>query len=144
MSDGMTRQEAQAVAIMADAVYTWLETNLTGYNVGFEFLPLESPSLMLQTQTTEPVAKLYKSGRKLYRYAFALLLRMDNADTASRINNQRELVAICDALMGAAITADGFNVWEIRQDTTVRVMAADEGCDVCFSTLHVDYEEVKE
>ena len=138
---GMTRQEAQAVAIMADAVFTWLETNIDGYNIGFEFLPLESPSLMLQTQTTEPVAKLYKSGRKVYRYAFALYLRMDNADTASRINNQRELVAICDAVLGAQITADGFNVWEIRQDTTVRVMAADEATDVCFATLHVDYEE---
>lgn len=138
---GLSRTEAQAVAIMADAVYTWLEENLSAYNVGFEFLPVESPALMLQTQTTEPTVKEYKSGRKLYRYSFALLLRMDNADTASRIGNQRELIAICDAVMGADLRAEGFAVWEIRQDTTVRVMATDEGSDVCFATLHVDYEK---
>ena len=137
---GLTRDEAQAVAIMADAVYTWMEDNLAAYNVGFEFLPVESPALMLQTQTGDPVAKEYKSGRKLYRYAFGLLLRMDNSDTASRINNQRELVAICDALLGATITAEGFRVWETRQDTTPRVMSTDDGLDVCLATMHIDYE----
>ena len=137
----MSRQQAQAVAIMADAVYTWMESNLAAYNVGFEFLPIESPALMLQTQTTDPVVKRYKSGRELYRYSFGLLLRMDNADTASRINNQRELVAICDAVLDADITAQGFRIWEIRQDTTPRVMATDEGFDVCLATLHIDYEK---
>lgn len=142
MTDGMTRETAQAVAIMADAVYTWLESNMTAYNVGFEFLPLESPALMLQTQTTDPVAKEYKSGRRLYRYEFGLLLRMDNSDTASRLNNQRELIAICDAVLGADLDAAGFRVWEIRQDTTPRVMSTDDGMDVCLATLHVDYEKV--
>lgn len=137
----MTRQQAQAVAIMADAVYTWMEANLSAYNVGFEFLPMESPALMLQTQTTDPVVKRYKSGRELYRYSFGLLLRMDNADTASRLNNQRELVAICDAVLCADIAAEGFRVWEIRQDTTPRVMTTDEGFDVCLATLHIDYEK---
>ena len=140
MSDGMTRQEAQAVAVMADAVYTWMESNLAAYNVGFEFLPLESPALMLQSQTTEPTWRLYKSGRRVYRYSFGLLLRMDNADTASRINNQRELAAICDAMLGATIGTADFDVWEIRQDTAPRIMSTDDGMDVCMATMHIDYE----
>lgn len=137
----MTREQAQAVAIMADAVYTWLETNLSAYNVGFEFLPVESPALMLQTETTDPVVKRYKSGRTIYRYSFGLLLRMENTDTAARLNNQRELVAICDQVLAAEITASGFDVWEIRQDTTPRILSTEEGFDVCIATLHVDYEK---
>ena len=141
MADGLSRQDAQAVAIMADTLYTWLESNLAAYNVGFEFLPVESPALMLQSQITDPVVAEYKSGRKRYRYSFGLLLRMDNTDTASRINNQRELVAICDAVMGASLNADGFTVWNIRQDTTPRVMSTEEGFDVCMATLHIDYDK---
>lgn len=140
---GMTREQAQAVNIMADAVYTWLEANMSAYNVGFEYLPLESPALMLQTLTTDPVAHQYKSGRVRYRYSFGLLLRMDNTDTANRLNNQRELIAICDALLDADLNATGFRVWEIRQDNTVRVMSTEEGMDVCTVTLHVDYDKTE-
>ena len=138
---GMSRETAQAVAIMADAVYTWMEGNLSAYNVGFEFLPVESPALMLQTLTNDPISHQYKSGRKRYRYSFGLLLRMDNSDTASRINNQRELVAICDAMLGADITATGFSIWGIWQDTTPRVMSTEEGFDVCLATFHIDYDK---
>lgn len=136
---GLSRSDAQAISIMADTLYTWIEENLSAYNVGFEFLPIESPALMLQTQTTDPVVKRYKSGRKLYRYSFGLLLRMDNADTASRLNNQRELTAICDAIMGADLNADGFSIWDIRQDSTPRIISTDEGFDVCLAVLHIDY-----
>lgn len=137
--DGLTRADAQAVSIMADTLFTWMETNLAAYNVGFEFLPIESPALMLQSQITDPVVKRYKSGRVMYRYPFGLYLRMDNTDTAARIAQQRALATITDMVLGADLNADGFTVWDIRQDTTPRIMSTDEGYDVCMVTCHIDY-----
>lgn len=137
--DGLSRADAQAVNIMADTLYTWMESNLAAYNVGFEFLPIESPALMLQSQIADPVAKRYKSGRVMYRYQFGLYLRMDNTDTKSRIDNQRELTAICNSVLGANLSVDGFTVWDIRQDTTPRIMSTEEGFDVCMITCHIDY-----
>lgn len=136
----MDRQTAQAVAYMGEQLFTWMETNLAEYNVGFEFLPEQSPALMLQSEITDPVLQQYKSGRTVYRYQFALYLRMDNADTASRINNQRELQAIADAVLSAQLTLTGFVLRRIEQDTTVRVLLTEQGLDVCLVTLHIDYE----
>ena len=137
--DGLSRADAQAVNIMADTLFTWMETNLAAYNVGFEFLPVESPALMLQSQITDPVVKRYKSGRVMYRYPFGLYLRMENTDTAARIAQQRALTEITDSVLGASLSADGFTVWDIRQDTTPRIMSTDEGFDVCMVTCHIDY-----
>lgn len=134
-----TRTQAQALAIMADSIYTWLETNAAEWNVGFEYLPEKSPALMLQSETNDPLIKEYKSGRKVYRYSFALFLRLDNTDTASRLNNQRELQAIADALCAVGTISD-FNLWGIYQDTTARILATDEGMDVVQVLLHADYE----
>lgn len=134
-----TRTDAQALAIMADAIYTWLEANASAWNVGFETLPQSSPALMQQSETVDPVLKEYKSGRKVYRYAFALYLRLDNADTASRLNNQRELQAIADALCGVGSLAN-FRLWGIHQDTTPRILSTEEGMDVVQILMHADYE----
>lgn len=136
----MDRDTAQAVSYMGEQVYTWMETNLSAYNVGFEFLPEKSPALMLQSEITDPVLIRYKSGRTVYRYPFALYLRMDNSDTANRIQNQADLQSIADMFLGATLTLTGFVLRRIEQDTTVRVMTTEQGMDVCMVTLHVDYE----
>lgn len=133
------RTDAQALDIMADSIYSWLELNASEWNVGFEFLPEKSPALMQQSNTSNPVLKEYKSGKKVYRYAFTLYLRLDNADTASRLNNQRELQAIADAMEAIDALAD-FDVWEVKQDATARIITTEEGMDVCAVSLHVDYE----
>lgn len=133
------RTQAQALSIMADSIYSWLETNAAAWNVGFEFLPEQSPALMLQSETNDPLLKQYKSGRRVYRYSFALYLRLDNTDTASRLNNQRELQAIADALCAVETIAD-FTLWSITQDTTARILATEEGMDVVQILMHADYE----
>ena len=136
----MDRATAQAINYMAEQVYTWMETNLSAYNVGFEYLPEKSPALMLQSQVDDPIYKQYKSGRIIYRYPFALLLRLDNSDNANRINNQRELQAIADALTTATFNLTGFRMWRPQQETTVRVMSTEQGMDVCMVTLSITYE----
>ena len=136
----MDRATAQAVSYMGEQLYTWMETNLSAYNVGFEFLPEESPALMLQSEITDPVLMRYKSGRVVYRYPFALYLRLDNSDTENRINNQRELQAIADSVLDANLSLTGFSLRDIEQDTTVSVMSTEQGKDVCYVTLHIDYE----
>ena len=136
----MDRDTAQAVTYMGEQVYSWMESNLSSYNVGFEFLPEQSPALMLQSQITDPVLIRYKSGRVVYRYPFALYLRMDNSDTANRIQNQADLQSIADSFLGATLNLTGFALRKIEQDTTVRVMTTEQGMDVCMVTLHVDYE----
>ena len=136
---GLSKTDAQAVNIMADTLFTWMELNLPAYNVGFEFLPVESPALMLQSQITEPVIKRYKSGRVMYRYQFALYLRVENDDTQCRIDAQKGITAAVMAILGADLNADGFTVWDIRQDTTARIMSTDEGFDVLMATCHIDY-----
>ena len=140
----MDRATAQAVAYMGEQVYAWMENNLSAYNVGFEFLPEESPAMMLQSQVEDPIVKQYKSGRTVYRYPFSIYLRMDNADNESRINNQRELQAAAEALLDADIPLVGFTMRKPEQDTTVSVLSTEQGMDVCYVTLHIDYERSSE
>lgn len=94
---------------------------------------------MMQSEVNDPVIKTYKSGTTLYRYSFALLMRMDNSDTATRLNNQRELAAITSAMLANEWNLTGFKVWQMEQDTTPRVIETEEGKDVCLVTLHIDY-----
>ena len=136
----MDRQTAQATHYLAEQVYTWMETNLAAYNVGFEYLPQESPALMLQSEVTDPVMKTYKSGRVIYQYPFSLYLRMDNADNATRINNQRELQAIADELTGATLSLTGFRLRTIEQTGTVRILSTEQGMDVCACSFSIEYE----
>lgn len=133
---------ANVLQIMADNVYTWMETNLATYNVGFEELPAQKDGLMLQSSTDDPVFKEYKSGRKVYRYRFSLLMRAGNDDTYSRVDAQRKIQEAADALCGATLTMADFNVWKIRQDSTARIIGTDEQYDVVMVQMHVDYERI--
>ena len=125
-------------AIIADAIYTWMESNLSTYNVGFEYLPADDAGLMLQSNPEQPVAKQYKSGRKIFTYRFSLLMRASNEDTAARVAAQTSLKAAADALEGASIT--GFDVWEIKQDDTARIISSEERFDVLMLQMHATYE----
>lgn len=124
--------------IIADALYGWMEENLSDYNVGFEYLPATEPALMLQSAPEQPVAKRYKSGREIYIYRFSLLMRASNEDTASRVNAQAALEAASIAIEGAQI--QGFDIWEIRTDSTARVISTEDRFDVLMVQMHVTYE----
>ena len=136
----MDRTTTEAINYMGEQIFSWLESNLTGYEVGFEFLPEKDKALMLQSQVDEPIWRRYKSGRVVYRYPFAIYLRMVNSDTASRIDNQRNLQDIADRLCAATLNLTGFKQWHIEQESTVRVMSTEQGMDVCMVTLSITYE----
>ena len=125
-------------AIIADALYSWMESNLAAYNVGFEFLPSQENALMLQSEPEQPVAKEYKSGRKVYIYRFGLLMRAENGDTASRVEAQTRLKQAADSICAAEIP--GFSVWEIKQDSTARIISTDERFDTLLLQMHITYE----
>ena len=127
-----------AYQIIADALFAWMESNLSAYNVGFEYLPADAAGLMLQSNAEQPIAKEYKSGRKVYTYRFSLLMRADNADTHNRVSAQESIKAAADSICNATLT--GFDVWEIKQDSTARVISTEERYDVVMLQMHITYE----
>lgn len=135
------------------AVLSWLEAHPVLVDalgahlpVLLEDLPADGrDAVMLSTLVGEPYAKRYKSGGHLAEYPFAVYLRSNGGDTASRIDAIRvlgDLSASIDARDGWPVEPEGFNWVSLAARTLpVRVATGETGPEDYQVTFAITYRK---
>ncbi|MDR3053322.1 MAG: hypothetical protein LBU48_05635 [Coriobacteriales bacterium] len=117
--------------------------SLTELKVEFDHLPTKGlPMLSMQTLTGTPVERRFKSGGYIGNYRFALYLRQQAEDNASRLDAEQVLKTLAGQVeklplaLGASIALLG-----ITQDTLPAKVSSDEAYDDQQVTFTLKYKK---
>lgn len=133
---------------VAEKVYDVVEALVSSSSLDlvceYEYLPATSselPCVTMQTLTGTPVEREYLDGAYIANYRFALYLRMEAADTASRLSGRKVLDALAKEFAVAKLDfGESYDIWEQRIDTLPCRIAAEEAWADYQVTLTIKYK----
>lgn len=113
----------------------------------YDYMPAkaeELPCVSVQTLNGNPVEFGFADGSYIANYRFALYLRQQDSDTASRFDGRSILDGLAKAFLASDINlGDRYTFYSARADTLPSKIAADENYDDYQVTLTVQYKATR-